>query len=91
MDQLVQPPITTPLLARLGGGQELSELNFQTLSLFVDEIAGTAQFEDADSPYSTTIALHSWDYGKSTQGIWTYLPWFGYYLETNTESVDLSR
>ena len=63
---------------------ELSELNFQTLSLFVDEVAGTAQFEDADSPYSTTIALHSWDYGKSTQGVWTYLPWFGYYLETDT-------
>ena len=71
------------MLARLGGGQNY-ELNFQTLNLFVDEAVGTAQFEDADSPYSTTIALHSWDYGKSTQGAWTYLPWFGYYLETDT-------
>ena len=60
---------------------ELSDLSFQTLSLFVDEVAATAQFEDAASTYATSIALDSWDYGKSTQGSWSYLPWLGHYYQ----------
>ena len=63
---------------------ELSDLNFQTLSLFVDEVADTAQFEDPANRYSTSIVQNSWDYGKSTQGLWTYLPWFGYYYDAST-------
>lgn len=60
---------------------ELSDLSFQTLSIFVDEVESSAQFEDSISPYGTSIALGSWDYGKTAQGAWSYLPWLGYYYQ----------
>ena len=66
---------------------ELSDLSFQSLELVVDAITNP-QFEDSTSNFSTSIAISSWDYGKSLVGdiSWNYLPWLGYYYQDLTTS-----
>jgi hypothetical protein len=67
---------------------ELSDLSFQSLELFVDDALLNLQFEASTSNFVTSIAISSWDYGKSTVDdiSWNYLPWLGYYYQDSSTS-----
>ena len=67
---------------------ELSDLSFQSLELFVDDALLNSQFEASASNFAASIAISSWDYGKSSVDdiSWNYLPWLGYYYQDSSTS-----
>jgi hypothetical protein len=69
---------------------QLSELSFDVLGIFVDDLfPSEIFFEDPANPYRTSLPLEDkWDYGKRLEGSnWYELFWFGYYFKSEEEWI----